>query len=881
MSKQRRPKSNKKTFITGADIHDPKNRASSAMYRERMYSGDEEHGFVKRNRLYEKVLFEINDEDYYNRVYTLYKIKPGITFIKKLFNHEKSEIAVPYLKLNMPETYWNDTEMFYVYNDMNNYGALTVIRNKKDFNLFNAFDRVEREQYKRQIKDIEPFIVIRGESMITVDRYEKCKENLGKDIGEGIVQRYIRCRGRNRQLDKNNKDSKSIKKTQKMKKASLNTEVENVDYFPEEMANKLETFESKSTSKPCVVRLEYKTSYNREKGGNVAYCLSNKVSVEESIKPATKEIFEKYTQLTTLNSKDESSFNIYIMSGEAVGPYEFYANQIVKYVQKWFNLLLKTIVIDFMKDERGIIYFLGVKAFDLLKEPIVDQKLIPISQIKNDNYRKFYKTWTCRLCQLPYPRNKITKTVTFKLLYKLKENLKKRGFNYFEHINNNIYSESQTCRVCDLCYALLVTEQELMEMQRTIALCNNIEIQSEETLNEGNKIPEGLVKAPQKYKTLTQWRIMFYFLKFYFMDYEKFPFEDGSQLPDNATPQEKKKGKTNYKLYISIFNQKIGIPIFTEMKQFLSSTEVELNTSKIFYFFSSETSAVKQILRNEEVDFRIVLNDKYNEPLAQCKTTCFNNYEDSFKDKPMTTKKILNFFSDYIKHFKCQMYLGLKNDGIVQTENLQMYCHKLPNPIYLTELNYYSYHTLPNDWYELYLPPDTNVEDDNAINNYEIEKKIDDIILTLEGKEKKKKIQNEDEVYDPYDLLVQVQNKNDIINKIESIPIVLDKNFLEMKKEEKKERPQTSKLRAKFQFDNKNYVPGKKSTVGLFYIDEETRIKRLKEEENRKKLMKIKEEEIKKKEEERNDVIQNGDNDKVEELLNKVDKELNEMEFNS
>ena len=755
-----------------------------------------------------------------------------------------------------------------------NYGALTVIRNKKDFNLFNAFDRVEREQYMRQVKDIEPFIVIRGESMATVDRYEKCRENLGKDIGDGIVQRYIRCRGKNRELDKRSKNGKKTKKI----KNTLNTESENVDYFPEEVANKLEKYESRSTSKPCVVRLEYKTSYNRDKGGNVAYCLINKATVEDSIKPATKEIFEKYTQLTTLNTADENSFNIYIMSGEAVGPYEFYANQIVKYVQKWFQLLLKTIVVDFMKDERGIIYFLGVKAFECLKEPKVDQPLMPAAQFKNDNYKKFYKTWTCKLCQLPYPRNKITKTVTFKLLYKLKENLKKRNFNYFEHINNNIYSESQTCRVCDLCYALLVTEQELMEMQRTIALCNNIEIQSEETLNEGNNIPEGLVKAPQKYKTLTQWRIMFYFLKFYFMDYEKFPFEDGSQLPENATPQEKKKGKTNYKLYISIFNQKIGIPIFTEMKQFLSPNEVELNCSKIFYFFSSETSAVKQILKNEEVDFRIVLNDKYNEPLAQCKTTCFNNYEDSFKDKPMTTKKILNFFSDYIKHFKCQMYLGLKNDGIVQTENLQMYCHKLPNPIYLTDLNYYSYHTLPNDWYELYLPPDTNVEDDNTINNYEIEKKIDDIILTLEGKEKKKKIQNEDEVYDPYDLLVQVQNKNDIINKIESIPIVLDKNFLEMKREEKKERPQTSKLRAKFSFDKKVYAQGKKSTVGLFFIDEEIRLKRIKEEENRKKQMKIKEEEIKKKEEERTNVIQHGDDAKVEELLSRMDKELNEID---
>ena len=210
MSKQRRPKSNKKTFITGADIHDPKNRAFSALHRELMNS-DEEHVFVKRNRLYEKIKFEIHNDDYYKKINERYNIRPGIFFIKRLFNHEKSEIAVPYLKLNIPETYWNDTEMFYVYNDMNNYGALTVIRNKKDFNLFNAFDRVEREQYMRQVKDIEPFIVIRTEQGITVDRYEKCKENLGKDIGDGLVQRYIRCRGKNRQLDK-------IKKTNKNKK---------------------------------------------------------------------------------------------------------------------------------------------------------------------------------------------------------------------------------------------------------------------------------------------------------------------------------------------------------------------------------------------------------------------------------------------------------------------------------------------------------------------------------------------------------------------------------------------------------------------------------------------------------------------------------------
>ena len=216
-------KKNKKTFITGADVRNAKMRSLSALNRDKFYGDTDEKVFVKKNRLYEKILFNIKDEEYYNNCYTLYKLKPGITFIKRLFNHDRSDVAVPYLKLNMPETYWNDTEMFYVYNDWNNYGALTVIRNKKDFNLFNAFDRVEREQYMRQVKDIEPFIVIRGETMITVDRYEKCKENLGKDIGDGIVQRYIRCRGRNRNLDKLNKirnekkskNKKNIKKKNK------------------------------------------------------------------------------------------------------------------------------------------------------------------------------------------------------------------------------------------------------------------------------------------------------------------------------------------------------------------------------------------------------------------------------------------------------------------------------------------------------------------------------------------------------------------------------------------------------------------------------------------------------------------------------------------
>lgn len=95
--------------------------------------------------------------------------------------------------------------MFFVSNDIRT-GALQIIRNKKEFDLFETIYEIEETQYRRQFKDIDPFIIIRSresdyENMVKVERYEKAQDNLGKDIGEGIVQRYIRCRGRNRELN--------------------------------------------------------------------------------------------------------------------------------------------------------------------------------------------------------------------------------------------------------------------------------------------------------------------------------------------------------------------------------------------------------------------------------------------------------------------------------------------------------------------------------------------------------------------------------------------------------------------------------------------------------------------------------------------------------
>jgi hypothetical protein len=196
-----------------------------------------------------------------------------------------------------------------------------------------------------------------------------------------------------------------------------------------------------SHTKPTVVRFCYKTKYNPSKKRNVGYSLISKTFIEDFIyKGEKKKILEKYTKICSLNTENYNSFEVFIMSGESIKPYEYYANEIVNFLEKNFRLILNSIVIDFMKDERGIIYFLGIKAFSPVRAepiPVFDNK----KYIKDDkNLTKIYKTFTCRLCMLNYPQAKITKSVTFKLLSNLKEGLLKKKFTLFDHINVKLVS---------------------------------------------------------------------------------------------------------------------------------------------------------------------------------------------------------------------------------------------------------------------------------------------------------------------------------------------------------------------------------------------------------------------------------------------------------
>ncbi len=89
-----------------------------------------------------------------------------------------------------------------------------------------------------------------------------------------------------------------------------------------------------------------------------------------------------------------------------------------------------------------------------------------------------------------------------------------------------------------------------------------------------------------------------------------------------------------------------------------------------------------------------------------------------------------------MKHFKCQVYIGLKNDHDIVSKDINFYSYDSENLLYLTNSNYYSYHAFPSDWYELFLPQDYHIEEED--NDFDLDLLIDRFINDIEFNDKKK-----------------------------------------------------------------------------------------------------------------------------------------------
>eukprot|EP00347_Sterkiella_histriomuscorum_P013368 403364979 len=223
-----------------------------------------------------------------------------------------------------------------------------------------------------------------------------------------------------------------------------------------------------------------------------------------------------FTSKNIVNMDEPDQFEVYMIRNFQVleSRLEDMAQELVHFISVVYGFRVKQIVIDFIKDYKGVYYLTDVKnftfdEFDKIRylhlkneNPIIRQ------QNRIELMQRACMTQKCQLCQQKYRPAYVQNTITTKMLYRLNAHLTKRGVFLLQHLSKYQFHQ-EFCRVCDQCNQLVIAELELMEVERLYAIAQNI------PSKEFNKIKKDDEKKLQvsslTTNQLTQWRLMFMF----------------------------------------------------------------------------------------------------------------------------------------------------------------------------------------------------------------------------------------------------------------------------------------------------------------------------------------------------------------------------------
>lgn len=248
----------------------------------------------------------------------------------------------------------------------------------------------------------------------------------------------------------------------------------------------------------------------------------------------------------------------------------------------------------------------------------------------------------CKLCGLIFKKDEASKTLTYKLLWELAQHLKKRG-KQLKDIEVS-HSSTRPCRVCDLCYMVVVSEHELIELEQKFAAVQNIPI-----TDPDQRVP---IEKKAKHRpallneTLKQWRFMLYLQNLYFEAENLFKVNNIDQ--SNVHLQMKlSRIKNDFQLDL------IEIPIYPPKdhdydesdnpKKFFYTYKFQINLLRVYYFFS-ETTNINKFLQETEIQVRLTYNKDWNNYIAQGSTKTLSNFENKREKGQKHEGRIYMFF---------------------------------------------------------------------------------------------------------------------------------------------------------------------------------------------------------------------------------------------
>ena len=422
----------------------------------------------------------------------------------------------------------------------------------------------------------------------------------------------------------------------------------------------------------CFSRICYKTRHYRGLDRSFGFKIRNNLRLDDSNSKCS------LAQKASVCKDQTNSFEVYALKFGVVQEYGRIAQRLVDFLERALRLRITEIVLDFITDRNEHHWLFNMKA---LRVMCPDREVFRALQEKRENKNELSCSVYCKLCGLIFKKDEASKTLTYKLLWEFARHLKKRG-GEMKILDLN-HSSTRPCRVCDLCYMVVVSEHELIELEQQFALAQNVPIK------------DPFIRVPLEKKAkhrpallgeiLNQWRLMVFA--------QTLSFEE-----KNDKIEELKLINKRIFFQIKLANIKSVFEIALQKGQSHHGRRVyQMKILRIFYFFS-ETKNIEQFLEDSELQFRLTTSKDFNNYLAHGSTRSFRNFENERTSGQKHAATVYMFFDDAsIATLKCM--LGLVCDRNHDTGSMNLYKY---HGIYFPNQDFYNCNIFPLEWLEVF-----------------------------------------------------------------------------------------------------------------------------------------------------------------------------------
>jgi hypothetical protein len=582
----------------------------------------------RRQKNWDKLIKKISFEPPNDDFYSSYPVKPGFWFWKQLAMYDRPNNE---LRIRIPDTFvvlGNNNFVWLSYSEKTG-----KIERKNELQTTQVeFENAVKRKLQRTSKTDDCYLFV-----------HRSAGRIENEISKNVFTKS--------QCDPNNSGSPKV------------------DY-----PSMLQEYIYPKGPNAAITRICFKTSNSRDLSSSYGFKLVNYQLLHD---PSSK---LSISRKATICKDAVDSFEFTPLFTGAVDSLKSDLEGLVKFMERAYHVILTEIVADFIIDAQNRTFLFNVKAIKM------DSPGIKI----NKNLDELSCSVYCKLCGNIFKKDDASKILTYKLLWEFEKHLKKRGI-VLKDIDL-AHNSTRPCRVCDLCYDVVVAEHKLIDQVQKFALAQNIPLK------------DLFVKVPNEKSAknrpvllsniLRQWRLLFYIKEM------KFEVKSASFLS-----QLKLDSRILY-FQLRVGHCKACFPVQLKKPTLENGNfGFTINILKLVYFFSEPAYEIAPFLKETEIHFRITENENWHSEIASGSTKTLTNFQTKTYEGQKHENMVYLFFKNN-EFASLKIIVGLVSDGECSTASMNLY--KFSN-VYFPEDDFYSCNIFPSQWIEIFSDDCTNL----------------------------------------------------------------------------------------------------------------------------------------------------------------------------